>query len=810
MTFNTGNPIGSTAPEDLYDNAENIDQWANGEQPFHPDRLGVPRRTLAGMQDAFEEFLARSNYDPIGDYTAGIEVTARNQVILAGGEYWAVVAATELPYVTTGAGMPEGGAFASVGDAVLRSDLASLDVTKGAALVGRGVVAVDSIASLIDTQQRADLRYLVTSYHPDSDVGGGEFYWSPETDKSEHNGCTVIDPDAPFSELSWYTSANEGQGCFVRLPSESISLFAAGKRAEAHPETDHLAWKAAVRACKRDRDITEIIIPDVPHRLRCTESGSFSYGAAIELDGLESVHFKGSGYNQAVMPATGGGGASGFSLVRAQNCNNIEFSGFRIDGDFANFDNGQAGTRSGAFIFSTFNRETLAPLQPMSGIHVHHIQCDNIGGFVWVSRLTATHAPEITNIKLNDNWGLDAAFVNNCITLSICKKGEVKRNKFTNTPYAGSPVPTLFVDVSRGCESVSVEDNEGRFFVFGMKSEIAPAGSPSFLPSKNISFRRNRLIEIGDPLKLSAGEGSAAGGTYGIKVYSSTVEVVDNFISERVQNRSGGGLSSGIYAQFAADTVEGVTRITGNTIEGCVTGILQGRAVSDGKAPTFIMSNILRSTRGAGIIIQADCTAQDNTIIGSSTAGVSIQIAANSRVVRNTLINCGSTNSPPLNQGDGGSSTAAGYFEFLDNNVIETRTSGFPNHAYFLQAGLNYTVPYRLRMGRMETASNPMFGAYVGLFDRTDIKASGQVNGVALVHLLSYNIASVTSVDANTVQVNFRRNIDSALPFAGLVDVTGGKRLETFGTAAGYVRVRFRDSSSGALTSPGTFNVHVW
>jgi hypothetical protein len=157
-TYNTGNPLGSVDVKDLYDNAENLDVLVNTQTELtNPDRFGVARKTWKGMEtefvdsqadkeDRFQEFLADSAYQPIGAYAAGIEVTAYNQVILADGEYWRLSASTPLPYTTTGAGMPEGGSFVGVGDAVLRQDLA--DPAKGSELVayqpaGTGAVPTD-------------------------------------------------------------------------------------------------------------------------------------------------------------------------------------------------------------------------------------------------------------------------------------------------------------------------------------------------------------------------------------------------------------------------------------------------------------------------------------------------------------------------------------------------------------------------------------------------------------------------------------------------------------------------------------------
>lgn len=122
--YNTGNAVGSSDPRDLFDNAQNADNLENGAALQYPDRLGRLRKSRAGMEKAFDDFLSASGYAFLGDYAAGIELTAYNQVIREAGEFWRAAASTELPYNTTGAGMPEGGAFVSVGDASLRQDLA--------------------------------------------------------------------------------------------------------------------------------------------------------------------------------------------------------------------------------------------------------------------------------------------------------------------------------------------------------------------------------------------------------------------------------------------------------------------------------------------------------------------------------------------------------------------------------------------------------------------------------------------------------------------------------------------------------------
>src|SRR5690554_4668136 len=195
--FNTGNPLGSNDPRDLDDNAKNMDLAVNSEDSQWIDRFGRPRLPLMeqerqfvaaqerhedefqsaqeSREDRFNDFIASSGYQFAGDYAPGIEITEYNQLIRdSNGEFWRVSGQVALPYVTTGAGIPEDDALVPAGDAVLRQDLANPD--KGAAMVARGVVAVDSIADLLalpEGQVSARLSYEVASYH------GGWAFESP-------------------------------------------------------------------------------------------------------------------------------------------------------------------------------------------------------------------------------------------------------------------------------------------------------------------------------------------------------------------------------------------------------------------------------------------------------------------------------------------------------------------------------------------------------------------------------------------------------------------------------------------------------
>lgn len=149
-----------------------------------------------------------------GSFEDGATLTARNEVLyyLAEQTYYRwdgalpkTVPSASTPASTGGVGV---GAWVDVGDATLRSELSDPD--KGAAMVARGVVAVDSIADLLalpEEQRRSDLLYLVKGYHAGSDVGGGEFRFDPAR-TGENDGIGILDgfvraiPDLPCIDIA--------------------------------------------------------------------------------------------------------------------------------------------------------------------------------------------------------------------------------------------------------------------------------------------------------------------------------------------------------------------------------------------------------------------------------------------------------------------------------------------------------------------------------------------------------------------------------------------------------------------------------
>lgn len=138
-TYNTGNPLGSTAAKDLYDNAENFDNGMNSVAPSFIDRFGKRRQTWSGMENAVQDFLVAAGFVFLADYAPGVTLTARNQYVIRAGLPYTVGDSVTLPHTLTGTWATDEPNLRLIGDAPLRADLAA---PTGATLVGFGATTV--------------------------------------------------------------------------------------------------------------------------------------------------------------------------------------------------------------------------------------------------------------------------------------------------------------------------------------------------------------------------------------------------------------------------------------------------------------------------------------------------------------------------------------------------------------------------------------------------------------------------------------------------------------------------------------------
>lgn len=252
MAYNTNNPLGSSDFKDLSDNAVNFDKYSNGADPAYPNRFGELKLSIEGMNQEFNnaqegrevQFIERLNslgYVWVGDYAAGLTFTSRIQYTVREGVLYRVAPATTLPYTTTGTWATDQTQFVAFdSEALLKQDLANTaDPTLGAALVGRSVLSVASIADLLAARKDPSQLVYVRGYHGGTNYGGGTMprFWDATRSKADHNGGTIIDPDKALptdwsnlaSVQAWFAPGT-GSGCWVSVGSSknlSVTEFGA-------------------------------------------------------------------------------------------------------------------------------------------------------------------------------------------------------------------------------------------------------------------------------------------------------------------------------------------------------------------------------------------------------------------------------------------------------------------------------------------------------------------------------------------------------------------------------------------------------
>lgn len=148
-TYATGNPVPSTAVQDLLDNSENFDVAVNSTGQSWTDRLGVLRLSWKGIETQFAQFLINQGFQYLGDYSSGpLTIGAPNQVFSYLGNYYRPGPSLTLPYTTVSNWAIDQPKFLVAGDGVLRNELTSTALNKGISLLPGGQRIVPTVAVL--------------------------------------------------------------------------------------------------------------------------------------------------------------------------------------------------------------------------------------------------------------------------------------------------------------------------------------------------------------------------------------------------------------------------------------------------------------------------------------------------------------------------------------------------------------------------------------------------------------------------------------------------------------------------------------
>lgn len=143
----TTNPVPSQDPSDLLFNAGKLDEVVSGSNATYTDRLGVSRRTMAGIDAAADLVLGGLGYAPPVAYASGIALTLTTQTVEYAGEVYAPKIAN-LPFTTSGTF--ETAKFRLI-HGVASADLAS---GGGAAMVGYTPAGTGAVATTVQSKLR--------------------------------------------------------------------------------------------------------------------------------------------------------------------------------------------------------------------------------------------------------------------------------------------------------------------------------------------------------------------------------------------------------------------------------------------------------------------------------------------------------------------------------------------------------------------------------------------------------------------------------------------------------------------------------
>lgn len=81
-TYATNNPLGSTDPRDLYDNAQNFDHLSTDQvNETWDDRTGKPRLTWYGMEERYKIALTNLGWNPVGTFQGGAVVNTAGDIV---------------------------------------------------------------------------------------------------------------------------------------------------------------------------------------------------------------------------------------------------------------------------------------------------------------------------------------------------------------------------------------------------------------------------------------------------------------------------------------------------------------------------------------------------------------------------------------------------------------------------------------------------------------------------------------------------------------------------------------------------------
>ena len=463
--------------------------------------------------------------------------------------------------------------------------------------------------------------------------------------------------------------------------------------------------QAMFNACAESGNVREIYFPPGTYLVTNPRSDD-QITSAIVISGLKRCTIRGAKGTKFIVNASGSG-VSQFGFIRIEQCEDLEFCHFEFDGSGI-VNTTDVANRSRCFTLCSYDVNATATDLPNSNarIEFHHIYAHDVGGFVeHVPRnIALPPCKYLAGLSVHDNLVKNLTNVNHGVACPYSYNVEVYNNTFIQDFAAITPIDCMAVDASIGAENVSVRNNYVSGFVFGMKCEAGTnygVGANETRTSVRVVFENNYLDQIGDPVNL-IWPGPGGGGTYGIKLNGVDCIARGNTIKPRTTGATTGGLYIGVLVQNKHVSASHAV-VEGNRVIGAKYGVLH-----DDIAPTTrlctvtIDGNRLEDNGEFGALIQSNCTFENNEVHRAGQSAVVVQVADMTFVRDNRFFNCASVDNAVIPdrvvvyQSTVG---ATGYFEIVDNVIIDTRGGSAGEYGYFLRGGTTYTNSYVFRPG---------------------------------------------------------------------------------------------------------------
>jgi hypothetical protein len=278
MTFNTGNPVGSTDARDLYDNAQNFDKLSVGTEHSYPDRLGVSRKSWAGMEADFTDFLAASGFEPeVLEYVDGAPLTVDRPTQLieraaTPGILYAIKLPSTFPASLSGTWSTDEAKLVIRVDDSLRGQLAS---TGGAALIG--TADGSTVQSVLDSVRTTDVANAKTF----GAIGDGNSH--PLSERY----ATLADAQAVYPHATSLTQEIDSVAIQAALNAGRAVVNIPGGQYRIDPSG--LSWPAGVRI-ECYGTLIRVGTPTAPCLLAST-AGTFHFACGSFDDGGHSAQF---------------------------------------------------------------------------------------------------------------------------------------------------------------------------------------------------------------------------------------------------------------------------------------------------------------------------------------------------------------------------------------------------------------------------------------------------------------------------------------------------------------------------------------